>query len=658
MNMTDKNTHRNSCRLLTASMACFLTALTVCAGAEAGIQPPEIAAWTSADRQAALAKSGALRAALRRAVESGSKEFTIPKDDYLLREPLVFDRLQGMQISGSGATFWTMENGELEFSNCVDCVVADLTIDRLQYPFIQGVVSEIVPGGAAAGGDRIVLNLEKGSMPADAKEKIGRTLCRSARTGKYYYRPRGVDVDRAAPKKPGQWLWHTIPSMVDPHAPRMEVGDRVAMHAAVAGAAGLDVFECENMQFNDVNVYSASGFLVKESGIRSPGGNTYRRLKIVPRPGSSRLSTSTMDGFHSYNQHRGPTLIDCEIAATYDDGINIHGFMNVILEKISPTELIICSQFGRDYAVGTELSFYQKPVMKPAGRAVVTAFEPVAAERGGPLMSQAVSLYKSEYELGIRESGRWMEYCRVTFDRPVDAAAFDMAVSSEYCGRGAQIRGLHMHDGCNRGALIKAPDAVIEDSVFENTFFGALYVTAELGPIEGDFADRVVIRNNRFSECCYYSLRTQGNLWSSLSPVTVLASVAPKPINAYLHVGAEHLFEGLLIENNLIEDSPGIALFAANLKDSVIRNNRIVRPLQEEWLYPQINLAEGNRLERTYAPALTAEQLQDAASPLYALVVVAGENVTVSGNVVEGLPSGAKGSVGVGPWCRDVAVSE
>jgi hypothetical protein len=656
--MTDKNKRRFARRLFAASMACFLTALTVRAGAEVGIQPPEIAAWTSADRQAALEKGHALRAALRQAVESGSKEFVIPKDDYLLREAFVFDGLKGMHINGSGATFWTVGEGELEFSNCVDCVVEDLTLDRLQYPFIQGVVSEIVPGGAASGGDRIVLDLDKGSMPADAKEKIGRTLCRSARTGKYYYRPEGFDVDRTAPKKPGQWVWHNIPSMVEPRAPRMEVGDQVSMHVSVSGSAGLDVFECENMQFNDVNVYSAAGFLVKESGIRSPGGNTYRRLKIIPRPGTSRLSTSTMDGFHSYNQHKGPTLIDCEIAGTYDDGINIHGFMNVILKKISPTELIICSQFGRDYAVGTELSFYQKPVMKPSGRAVVTAFEPVAAGQGEPLMNQAVALYKSEYELGIRESGRWMEYYRVSFDRPVDAAAFDMAVSSDYCGRGAHIKGLTMRDGCNRGALIKAPDAVIEDSVFENTFFGALYVTAEMGPIEGDFADRVVIRNNRFSECCYYSLRTKGNLWSSISPITVLASVAPKPINAYLHIGAEHLFEGLLIENNLIEDSPGIALFAANLKDSVIRNNRIVRPFQEEWLYPQINLAEGNRLERTYAPALTAEQLQDAASPLFALYVVAGENVTVSGNVVEGLPPGAKGTVGVGAWCRDVAVSE
>jgi len=623
-----------------------------------GIQPPEIAAWTPSDRQSAHAKADRLRAALREAVAAGEKTFIIPKDDYLLSEPFEFGNLDGMHIQGNGATFWTTGLGKLEFSNSVNCVVENLIMDRLQYPFIQGVVTEIIPGGASNGGDRIVLELEPGSMPADAKEKIGRTLCKSARTGSYYYRPQGYAVDRNAPREPGQWIWYTIPSRVDREAPAMGIGDRVAMHVALQGSAGIEVFRCGNMHFKDVAVYSAPGFQVFERGFRSPGGNTYTRLKIIPRPGSTRLATSTMDGFHSYNQKKGPTLIDCEIAGTYDDGINIHGFMNVILKKISDTEFLLCSQFGRDYEMGTELSFYQKPTMKPSGSAVVTGFEPVPFDVGDPLMEEAVRTFKSDYQLGLRRSGRWMEFYKVTVDRPVSAEVLDMAISPDYCGRGAHIKGLYMHDGCNRGVIIKAPEAVIEDSLFENTFFGAVYVTGELGPIEGDFADQVVIRNNRFVNCCYYSLRTPGDLYSSISPITVLASVAPKQQMAYLHVASERVFDGLEITGNTIENSAGIAMFIANTKGAVISNNHIINPLQEAWLYPQLDLSVGNRLERTFAPPLTADELRKASRPLYGIYVVASGNIELSGNVFEGMPMEAAGEIGIGPWSENVQISK
>jgi hypothetical protein len=338
--------------------------------------------------------------------------------------------------------------------------------------------------------------------------------------------------------------------------------------------------------------------------------------------------------------------------------MNIHGFINVILKKISDTEFLICSQFGRDYEVGTELSFYQKPTMSPSGSAVVTGFEPAPFEVGDPLMEEAVRKFKSDYQLGLRRSGRWMEFYRVTLDRAVSVDALDMAISPDYCGRGAHIQGLYMHDGCNRGMVVKAPDAVIENSLFENTFFGGIYVTGELGAIEGDYADQVVIRNNRFVNCCYYSLRTPGDLYASISPITVLDSVAPKKQMAYLHVASERLFEGLKVTGNTIENSPGIAMFIANTKGAVIADNRIICPLQQEWLWPQLDLSVGNRLERKYAPVLTAEALQEASRPLYGIYTIANQDLHLTGNTFEGIPTAACGEIGIGPWSENVQISK
>lgn len=623
-----------------------------------GIHPPEIAAWTASDRETAREKADCLRTDLQTALAAGAKTIVIPKDNYLFQQPLSFSNLDGVHIQGSGATLWTVGSGRLEFSNCVNCVAEDLIVDRLQYPFIQGVVSEIVSGGSATGGDRIVLDLEPGSMPAENKGRIGRTLCRSARTGKYYYRPQGYGVDRTSQKQLGQWIWQTFPHKVDSQAPRMEIGDRISMHTSVPGFAGLHVFNCGSMHFKDISVYSAPGFQVFERGVRSPGGNTYTRVKIIPRPGSTRLSTSTMDGFHSYNQRIGPTLIDCEIAGTYDDGMNIHGFMNVIVQKISDTEFLLCSQFGRDYEVGTELSFYKKPTMKAQAKPLVVSFDSVSFEDGDALMASAVEYYRSNYQLKLRRSGPDMEFYKVTVDRPVEAEAFDMAVSSDYCGRGAHIQGLYMHDGCNRGVLIKAPNAVVEDCRFENTFFGALYVTGELGPIEADFPDHVIIRNNRFVGCSYYSLRTPDHLYSSISPLTVLASVAPKSEMAFLHIVPELFFQGLEIRGNTIENSPGIAMFIANTKGAIIADNTIINPLQGEWLYPQLNLSVGNRLERDYAPQLSDTDIAGAAHPLYGIYVISSEEVKLFGNKFQGMPAAAKGTIGIGPWTEDCIIDQ
>ena len=618
-----------------------------------GLQPSHIAAWTAADRQAARERADSLREMIAAAIVTGKTNIIIPKEDYLIDEPLVFRGMENATVQGSGATFWTEKMGTVEFAQCKHVRVENLIIDRLQYPFIQGVVREIVSGGAAGGGDRIEIDLEQGSMPADSKGKIGRTLCKSARTGKYYYRPDGYAPDDQAKNEPGEWIWRTVPAKVSEQGPQMEIGDRVSMHTAVTGHAGLSVLECGDMHFTDISVYSAPGFQVKESGIRSPGGNTYKRLKIIPRPGTTRISTSTMDGFHSYNQAKGPTLIDCEIAATYDDGINIHGFMNVVLEKLSGTEVLLCSQFGRDFDIGTELSFHAAPTLKPSGSARVEAFEAVDFAEGDPKMERVHRQFKERYQLAIRRSGRWMEFYKVTLDRAVEADAMDMAISPDFSGRGTRITNLHMRDGCNRGVLIKAPDSVIESSVFENIFFGGLYITGELGATEGAFPDRVVIRNNRFIRCGYYSTPDNGNLWSSVSPITVLASLAPKIQTAYLHVAPELLFHELVIEGNLVEQSPGIAIFVANTNGASIRSNRI---LQEKWLYPRLDLSLGNRLESQYAPSLTAAERKSASQILYGIYVLASKNVVLAANTFEELPPEANGEIGIGPWTDGIEI--
>jgi hypothetical protein len=315
---------------------------------------------------------------------------------------------------------------------------------------------------------------------------------------------------------------------------------------------------------------------------------------------------------------------------------------------------VLASEFGRDYDVGTLLTFYAKPTMEGQSQARVVSFEPFDAAAGAALLSNAVSFFQSEYNTPIRAGGTSNEFFRVALDRAVDAAAFDMAVSPDYCGTGTRINRLYMHDGCNRGALIKAPGAVVENSRFDNIFFGGVYVEGDLGSLEGDFADDVTIRSNRFVNCACNSIRSASSIWSSFSPLTVIAGTAPKPQSAYLHIVPGSFFTNLVIVGNVIEDSPGIAMFIANAAGAVISSNTIICPLQQAWLYPNLNLS--NVVERIDAPAINPGTEADMQSPLYGIYLVAGTNIVLQGNTMESAPVGTKGLVGIGPWTSNVQV--
>jgi hypothetical protein len=77
------------------------------------------------------------------------------------------------------------------------------------------------------------------------------------------------------------------------------------------------------------------------------------------------------------NQRRGPHLVDCEFSWAFDDRINIHGFINLVIEKHDSDHLLLAGPFERHFDVGDTLKFYRYPDTVPAGQAVVTEITPV-----------------------------------------------------------------------------------------------------------------------------------------------------------------------------------------------------------------------------------------------------------------------------------------
>ena len=617
-----------------------------------------VLSWTGAERQAASDAARKLQADLDAAIRAKAPDFRIPPGDYTeWKNPgqgghlsvLSIVGAKNMRIDATGATFWTSGNTPTQaavFDGCKNVAVTGLTTDMVQSPFVQGIVSRIIPGGSSPGNDKIIIDLEKGF--SKVARGIGRTwqMRRDGRVTGYVENMAPL-ADATLPPGQGAWLCRGSAAGV------VEPGDRLSVQD-MNGSGGVVVRNCGGMTFTDLTVFSSGSYCVSETGIRAPGGNTYERMRIIPRPGSTRIGVGVVDNFHSYSQHQGPTLIDCEIARSLDDGMNIHGFINVVVGVLPDGRQVLASIAGRDYDVGTELILRQAPAMKSLGVAKVTAWESFDQADGLKLYKTMQRRYKQEFGTPIRDVIE-PEFNVVTFDRQTELAALDMAISQEYVGRGARISNLFMHDGCNRGFKLGVPDSVVEGSRFENIPFGGLALETGLTEfLEGGVPNHVKILNNSFVNC---GARTFGHdfadgvIWAVWGSITVSPALPPFYQYAFLHLTPHILYEDIEIRGNRIIDPQGLPIFIANSRGVTVAGNEIIRPFQarpEKLRF--LNLTRPGVIEDKFAPPVPPELTPVLREPFYGIFISASDEVTLTGNRVKEAPPVFKGLHGEGPW--------
>lgn len=102
---------------------------------------------------------------------------------------------------------------------------------------------------------------------------------------------------------------------------------------------GTSMYRCEGCVLESVDEYASPGMGILE--YQGKGGNVYRRVRIIPPPGTRRLHACAADGFHNAQTDRGPQLLECEFTATSDDFINLHGHFGVVWRKLGARRYVI-----------------------------------------------------------------------------------------------------------------------------------------------------------------------------------------------------------------------------------------------------------------------------------------------------------------------------
>lgn len=520
----------------------------------------------SASIEAEVHAGKRLLADLAAAVRGGAAAFKVPPGAYRLARPLELHGLSVFELDGQGATLiFTSGHARLSLEGATNCTVRNLTLDMDPLPFTQGRIVALHP--AIKGVD---VRVDEGYARGDAKPGEEGFRC-------LFYEPDGsreLNVLDAVSAK----LEEVAPGVVRIASHRffeamrrpLRVGD-CAVIGLHGGGGGVMVKNCTGLRMEEVTIHAAGNFAVTECGF-AEGGHQYERCRIVRKPGSGRLMVGARDGFHSMTQRRGPALRDCEIAHCFDDLVNIHGFLNLALERTAAGAWLVAGPAGQNLSEGSVVKLYRMPFAEPLGEARVTSCERVPGLTSREVDSRIQKhLAQTCKRLRMRDFFN-SQPCEVRLDRDLGLAPYDLVACGDFAGRGAVIEACQFHDGHVRGVLVKSADSVVAKCRFERIARSGVVVNPEVYWMEGPFPDRVRISENVFVDCGFGAVG-QADKHAEFAPLMVMSGFGDRLFPP--RYSATVNMSGLICSSNRVVGAPGPGIVLMNVTEVALDGNRV-----------------------------------------------------------------------------------
>ena len=275
-----------------------------------------------------------------------------------------------------------------------------------------------------------------------------------------------------------------------------------------------DIYNSSNITTKDVTIHAGGNMGFHERA--GYGGNVYRNVSIIRKPGSTGLLALNADGFHSDSVGKGPLLEDSEISYTGDDFVNIHNRMLVICGSSATNALSIIDVSTQVKGGGTleelnraaaaaaassasppKLSIYQLGQNCKSGCKTSNpllwrgAVQKSVLETNQTILTSCRNAYSAmqapPYNASLIIHGLSQVVYSVTFVQTVpNAIRHELYNLAQYMGRSganAIVRRNHFHDGYSRMGLLKSFNLSYYDNVVERA--NGLYVFEEQEWLEG-----------------------------------------------------------------------------------------------------------------------------------------------------------------------------
>lgn len=501
---------------------------------------------------------GPLQAAVNQAIANGIAELRIPPGTYRLQgaadgqAALLIEGATSLTLRGEpGQTHLVITNPRasgiwVKRSTAINIV--GLSVDYDPLPFTQGTIAAIdIPAGS------IDLQLDPG-YPSPAAPHFAAA---DPNFGQW-----GLPIDRATRRIPPSMPDATLAERWEPldgttatarlwrlhmrdssrgHVAQLVVGGGYVQLARMHASA-IFLLESDAVMLEDVSVHASPSLAL---GFVRNGQVTIRRFCVAfpaDQPGRApRLITTNADGAHGQANRVGPLIEDCLFEGMADDAINLYYHPVVITEIASPTRV--------------QFAGYQE--FDPGDPVWIT--DP----RTGRLLSRNTVASREELPGNVT----WLnlvdpvEGLTAGHDKLTGDAIYNM----KYAGPGAIVRNNVMRNHRRYGVFLKTPGARIEHNTFENLPASAIYAANDPHWPEGPFPDRPIIRDNVMRGCNY-------GMWYVDHPRMGVLTVMTARIDG---PAEQRLVTGAVIENNIIEGTPGLPIYLGGIQDLQVRGNRI-----------------------------------------------------------------------------------
>lgn len=445
---------------------------------------------------------------------------------------LLFEEIDGLTVTGPGAQCFFREHSQaFYFHRCDDLRVRGVTIDWDRPLFSVGKI--------VATGDRSFDVAVDEEFPVEGGEPVHAFM--------------DYDPVTKLPRHQGLDVYHGVSSteLIAPQVLRVhlkkpqtvQVGTLAVLRHHVYGGSGLYFMECDDVHVEDVTIYHAPGMAVTAKY----GNNlTLERTRVMIKPGTKRLLSTTADGAHIKAYTGMIRMKDCVFEGMGDDAANISNLYLTISERLDDYTVVGAHnlKIHQPPKVGDDVAFLRIDTLKPYAGNRVAAVELVDAG-------------KAAY--------------RVTLAEPLpDDFALGDVMGNMTRAPSVRISGCRVGRNRARGFLLQTRDAIVEDCSFTDCTSGGVWAMSEVVFFyEGVPARDIIVRDNTFTNCNYGG--PIGDAVLAIYAYMAEFKFPPEP----------GVFQNILFENNTIDGADNSGILIVGGENVVIRSNRLINVCQK-----------------------------------------------------------------------------
>ncbi|MEG0691969.1 MAG: right-handed parallel beta-helix repeat-containing protein [Oscillospiraceae bacterium] len=346
----------------------------------------------------------------------------------------------------------------------------------------------------------------------------------------------------------------------------------------------VSLMDSQHVSLEKVTIYSCPG-----SGFVGNGDLSYVHFlgcSILPRPGTTRSISTSVDCLHIANSLGNFIIEDCDFGFAGDDCINIHDSTSMGIELLNSNSLFsLQARRGSVLFEAGNLVELRNPDLSPTGfssRVISAEYDDV---RGG---------------------------CKLILEDilPDGLSKDTVLFNDRFHSENFIIRNCRFTNNRARGVLIHASNTLVEGNLFENIQGAAIQIETgcESRWSEGKGVRNLMIRKNRIQNC-------DKNAWQ----------MAVLYMGVYLPMGRTPypIFQNICIESNTIVNCPRLAMFISSCKAVIVRNNAIINPNQIPLALPCYGSSQSE-------PPIYDEEYHATIQLLHASDILIDDNIILS----------------------------